>query len=262
MNRFNYLLTDDLFAKLQIKEFVILNRKNQSLNALVIENPASNKWVIVLHGWQENKWLALRLAYHFYNNGYNVLTFDSVAHGNSYGKKTGIGYFNCDNIHDVVQYLQQNYQVESIGIIGNSMGASCAVFYYGKYGNIDQCVIKWVIADCPFANFKIQTRYVNQYRYFWPWWILYPGVSLIWWLETGFAIEKYKIYHNFKTIADKPIMFIHGDEDWFVPVFASKNCVFKSSNMNQLQKVNYWFLIILIIVSLFLLIISNMLKIP
>lgn len=200
------------------QEFIIKNNNNEDISCLsVIQKNKSKKWVIGFHGWTENKYLALRLVSWFYQQGYNVLTFDSIAHGKTYGQYSDTGLTCAQDVNCLINWLKTNYQVETIGLIGNSMGASTINYYLLNYAPINS--INWAIADCGFANLLVQFRYVMQYRFQKPWWLISNNVTKRYKKFTNTNILKYDLLKKLKTGFKVPTLLIHGKEDDFVPFF-------------------------------------------
>lgn len=236
LDKFNFVFSKKEKAAMQT--VTILNRYQAPISALYLEHSNSKKWVIGLHGWTENKYLGLRQVLYFYQQGYNVLTFDSVAHGLSAGDYTAIGYLNAQNLSDVIQWLQGNYSVEEIGLIGNSMGAACLTKYLIDEG-YQNPLVHWAVSDCGFSNLLVQFRYVMQYRYQHPWWLISFGLTKKFNKEIGFNLRKYNLLKDTKRLKDFPMLIIHGDNDDFVPYFMSKEffaqkAKFESTGQSQL----------------------------
>jgi len=224
----------------QMKTVTILNQQQESISALYLQHPHSQKWVIGLHGWTENKYLALRQVYYFYQQGYNVLTFDSVAHGLSAGKYSGIGYLNAQNLNDVIAWITNNFTVNGIGLIGNSMGAACLTKYLLDHG-YQNALIKWAISDCGFSNLLVQFRYVMQYRYQRCWWLISFGLRKKFKQELGFNLCHYDLLKHTERLKNLPMLIFHGTNDDFVPYFMSKEFYtqkIKSEPLGQSQLVS------------------------
>ncbi|WHQ37459.1 alpha/beta hydrolase [Spiroplasma sp. SV19] len=219
LDQFNFSFSTEEIAAM--KTATILNQHQDPISILYLQHSNSNKWVIGLHGWTENKYLGLRQVFYFYQQGYNVLTFDSVAHGLSGGNYTGIGYLNAQNLSDVIQWLQANYHPQEIGLIGNSMGAACLTKYLIDEG-YQNPLVHWAVSDCGFSNLLVQFRYVMQYRYQHPWWLISFGLTKKFKNEIGFKLRKYNLLKQAKRLKDFPMLIFHGDHDDFVPYFMSK----------------------------------------
>lgn len=220
-----------------VREFIIKNRHLQPLSCLIAEQNQTTKWVIGLHGWTENKFLALRLVDHFWHQGYSILTFDAKGHGLSYGATTDIGYQNAADTKDLIDWLQKHYQVRELGVVGNSMGGATVCSFVGQYGS-QYSNLKWAIADSAFADLKEQMRYVMQYRYQRSWWLISFGLSKAMTKHLGVNFKDYQLGANFKFCPRVPILFSHGTADTFVPVFMSKKLYQQKIKFEQPQVIS------------------------
>ncbi|EOA07352.1 Hypothetical protein, predicted alpha/beta-Hydrolase [Mycoplasma yeatsii 13926] len=217
-------IKDFLIDKDQIKEFKLSNDKG-NISCLKIENKNSKKWVIGLHGWTENKYLALRLVQHFLNDGYNILTFDQFAHGRSYGKNTDVGFSTIQMLDTVIEFLKQN-KATHIGLIGNSMGASTSVLYaqIGKYKKD----INWIVADCGFSNLVRQFRWYMSTRLEKNWWQTSLFVGSKFNKHVNKDIKQYDLLKNMNQVTT-PIFYIHSKGDTFINYLMSVEMYEKSN---------------------------------
>ncbi|CAB49187.1 alpha/beta hydrolase [Pyrococcus abyssi] len=86
--------------------------------------------VIVLHGYTASKWneVYMKPAIEIVANlGYNVLTFDFRAHGESEGSKTTIGDKEILDLSGAIDWLLSNTNTKKIALIGFSMGAMVTI---------------------------------------------------------------------------------------------------------------------------------------
>ncbi|ATZ18312.1 alpha/beta hydrolase [Mesoplasma melaleucae] len=228
----------DTFTNENIKELVLKN-EHGNISCLVARNNNSNKWVIGLHGWTENKYLALRLVHHYWKQGYNVLTFDGFAHGLSYGEKTDIGYSSIKMIDLSIKHLKYNENADSIGLIGNSMGASTSILYsqIGEHKNY----INWVVADCGFNSVKLQYRYyIENNLYHMPWWKIGFLFTYKFSKETKTPQNKYNLEVNMNKAKQTPILFIHAKGDTFIPYEMSKSMFLKKIKFESEKISQIW----------------------
>ncbi|WP_167373338.1 alpha/beta hydrolase [Mesoplasma tabanidae] len=232
----NYL--NDTFVYDQIEEISVCNEKGK-ISCLVARKKEQKKWVIGLHGWTENKYLALRLVHHFWKQGYNVLTFDSFAHGLSYGEKTDIGYSSVKMLEDIIVYLKNTEQAESIGLIGNSMGASTSLLFIQK--SKMRSLVNWVIADCGFSNIKHQYRYyIENNLYYIEWWKIGFLFTHKFSKETKTPQRKYNLLKNMSKAKDIPVLFIHSKGDTFIPFEMSELMYNKKIKFEKVIKSEIW----------------------
>ncbi|PPE04130.1 alpha/beta hydrolase [Williamsoniiplasma lucivorax] len=208
----------DLEIPIDFIETFKIKTDQGEISALKLVNNNPEKWVIGLHGWTENKYLGLRLVMHFYNLGYSILTFDSFAHGASYGEKTDIGYSSIVMIDEIINYLKKTYQAKELGLIGNSMGASTAILY-GQKG-VHQKAIKWIIADCGFANLDHQLNWRSNQLSKLNWMFTNLFIRAGFQKATGLDPRTYDLIPNITY--PTPTMFVHSKSDSFIPYQASE----------------------------------------
>ena len=79
--------------------------------------------VLMFHGHGSNKSAVIREAEEFYSLGYNVITTDFRAHGNSEENICTIGYNESKDVKAVYDYIQQKGET-NIVLWGISLGAS------------------------------------------------------------------------------------------------------------------------------------------
>ncbi|AGR41151.1 alpha/beta hydrolase [Spiroplasma taiwanense] len=197
----------------QIKEFNIGLFKEQ-ISALIVRNKNSNKWVIGLHGFKRNKYIGLRNVSHFYEQGYNIITFDAYAHGKTYGTKSDFGWSNSKILNEVINWVKSCYKVEEIGVFGVSMGASSALYFANKYYQNNK--IDWMIADCGFAEAVPQIRFFLKKYLKLPWWLMSLGINYNFRRYTQSDIKDVNLLLVNQNIRDLKILFIHGKKDDFI----------------------------------------------
>ena len=118
-------------------------------------NPTSNKWVVLVHGFNMNgQAIADALGEIYLKRGINVLAPDLRGAGDSKGSN-GMGYLESLDIWDWLTYLNKKYDCEEIFIHGVSLGGATTVFVSGLEVNgktlEDQNVIG-LIEDCGYAS--------------------------------------------------------------------------------------------------------------
>ncbi|WP_342268708.1 alpha/beta hydrolase [Spiroplasma endosymbiont of Aspidapion aeneum] len=207
------IVSKPVFNRENIDEIIIKGELG-NISAIIGLNENTTKWVIGLHGWTENKYLGLRLLNDFYKKGYNILSFDSFAHGLTYGNKTDIGYSTVKILDNIIKYIKDKFFASSIGLIGNSMGASTAILYIQN--GLERKNINWVVADCGFADLLIQMRYKIQENEETNWPLISIGLCNKFKKETNTNIKKYSLIKKMKKISKVPILFIHPLGDTFI----------------------------------------------
>lgn len=205
----------------QIQETEIFNDQKQKISVLILKQPNAKKWVIGLHGWTENKYLALRQTYLYSQLGYNVLTFDARGHGNSYGDFTDIGYSTPNDLITILKWLEIHEGIESYGVIGNSMGGTSALKYAQDFGYQDP-KLKFIVDDAGFNNLLTELRFNLANNFKKQWWKVGYGLPKIFTNKLGINFKNYDLMKKIPQIDHLPVLFIHGLDDNLVPVFNSK----------------------------------------
>jgi pimeloyl-ACP methyl ester carboxylesterase len=78
---------------------------------------------VFLHGVADNRGSSVGIAAHFLARGFDVVAYDSRAHGESGGDACTYGYYEKRDLHDVIDRLQS----KPVVLIGFSMGAAVAL---------------------------------------------------------------------------------------------------------------------------------------
>lgn len=179
---------------------------------IINENP-TDKWAIVVHGYTSEGKLVSAKAKHLYDMGYNVLVPDLRGHGTSEGDYIGMGWHDrLDVVNWIDTTIKENPNAKIV-LHGTSMGAATVLMVSGEELPSN---VKAIIADCGYTSawdeFTYQLDALFGLKPF-PVMQLSNIVTKIksrYSLKDASALEQVK---NSKT----PILFIHGDEDDFVP---------------------------------------------
>ena len=84
---------------------------------------ASRGTVVFLHGVADNRGSSVGIADHFLARGFDVVAYDSRAHGESGGDACTYGFYEKRDLHDVIDRIHS----KPIVLIGFSMGAAVAL---------------------------------------------------------------------------------------------------------------------------------------
>ncbi len=204
------------------EEIVIEARDGIRLHAyyLPAEKP-SNKLMIGLHGYtsQANSDYAAH-AYFFHNLGYDCLLPDHRAHGLSEGEYVGFGILDRFDCRRWIDYVNKRFDGEKqILLHGTSMGASTALMAIGD-PYLPQNV-QCAIADCGFTSPYDVFEHVLHVNYHLPPHPILDINERKCQREAGYG---FKDYSTLTALAHTkvPTLFIHGDEDNFVPTWMSR----------------------------------------
>lgn len=177
----------------------------------------TNKSVLICHGFMNNKETMGAYAAMFHQLGYNVLLPDARAHGESQGKYIGYGWpERYDERKWINRIIQKNGQKSQIVMFGVSMGGATTMMTSGiKLPH----QVKAFVEDCGYTSLAAELDYEAGNMYHLPPVIAKPAevsLSLVNRVANGFytseASSVASLHHN-----HRPMLFIHGANDTFVP---------------------------------------------
>lgn len=185
------------------------------LYGALLEN-YSDKIVICVHGFTgSGKKDFASLAQAYYKKGYNVLLVDNRAHGQSEGKYVGFGVLDRFDLRNWVKYVINRFGSNvQIFLHGISMGAATVLMA----SSIMPKNVRGIIADCGFTSVYEIFEYVLKRDYHLPKFPIIYLTNIMSKIRAGYG---YKDVNTTAEIArsDIPILFIHGENDEFVPLW-------------------------------------------
>ena len=217
------------FDALSKERVTIASPSGYPLNGLFI--PAgthSGKTIIFSHGVTVSHLSAVKYSRMFYEKGWNLFLYDQRRHGESGGIITSYGYYEKYDLREAVHYIQNRIPNGIIGIHGESMGASTMLEYAGMEDGAD-----FYISDCAYSSLWSQFTHLIKSRYHLP---AFPvlhitGLFVRW--RGKFRIKEINPLLHVKKI-NKPILFIHGDVDTYVPTWMSVALSKAANGMSEL----------------------------
>ena len=196
--------------RLPFEEFWFNSADNQRLNAWFIPAETNVRGTIFyLHGVGDNKISGLRLAKMFNARRFNVLLYDSRAHGMSGGRFCTYGYYEKFDVGKAIDALGERKKtaIGKIGIFGTSMGAAIAV----QAASIEPR-IRAVVAEGCFTSLRTITVDYQRRLLRMPWHFL-RNVAM----KRSEHIAHFS-HHDVSPLrslanVNVPILFIHGKSD-------------------------------------------------
>ncbi len=197
------------------EHIVIKNRKEQSIHALVItQKEPTDKWLICVHGYTSGPKGMGSYALHYYNKGYNVILPALRGHDVSEQQHISMGWLDRLDIVDWIQYLINIYGRDiQIVLHGVSMGSATVMMTTGENLPFN---VKCCIADCGYSSvwdeFKNELKATYHLGTF-PTLFAASAVSKVF---GGYGFKEASSVKQLKK-SKTPTLFIHGEEDVFVP---------------------------------------------
>ena len=155
--KYNGVKVEEMISKITNKsiKYNIKSRHNHTIpiEYILKDNNYDNTTIILVHGHGLDKTALYPIADTISENGMNVVLFDLRLHGKNTAKFVTYGYLEKDDLEDVVNFVKTKMTKEnSIGILGQSMGAATTGMYSGTEHAMKN--VKFVVLDCPYTSME------------------------------------------------------------------------------------------------------------
>lgn len=177
------------------------------LHVQLIVNPAkTEKYVIISHGYTDNRYGALKYARIYLDLGYSAIIYDLRGHGENEPSRCTYTARERKDLRDLIKDTRKRYDdIEVLGIHGESLGGSVTAAVLNYQPEID-----FAVTDCAFSELrKVLEDGYRAYRI--------PAFMLN--LADFFMKLRFKVsFKDMRPIDSlegnrKPLLVIHGEAD-------------------------------------------------
>jgi uncharacterized protein len=224
-NQNKYTFNERRYLSLQKEDVSVGSKNNYRLYGTYIVNPNKTKNTIILvHGLGGSRYTSLKYIDMYLDKGFNILIYDSRDHGHSGGKNITYGFSEKYDLDRWVSYIYSKNKGGIIGVHGESLGAATAILHSSL--NEDNKKVNFYIADSSYSDLKqlFTLRLKEDYKIkntlaidF----ILFYAEKINK-LNNQFTFKEASPIENIKDIST-PILFIHGENDTFIPKSMSED---------------------------------------
>ena len=196
-------------------EITIKSEDNLDLwGKIYLQDNESDKWGIIAHGYTSNSENIQSIALNFYNKGYNVLTPDMRAHGNSEGNYIGMGWLDRKDLLKWINYIVDLDEDSQVVLYGESMGGATVMMTSGEELPSN---VKAIVEDCGYTSvFDIFKKELKE-RFGLPPFPILNAANVITNIRADYDIKEASALEQVKK-SKTLILFTHGSNDGFVPV--------------------------------------------
>ncbi len=171
-------------------------------------------WAVLVHGYRGTHAEMDVYALQYASQGYNVLSCDLRAHGDSDGRWIGMGWADAADVLGWVDYLAQRFG-DGIEVVlhGHSMGATAVLC---TAACPPRPCIRAIVADCGFTGvWEIFRHHLIHTMHLLPRPLL-DIANVCWKARGGWDFREASALRAV-ALSQTPTLFIHGTEDKFVP---------------------------------------------
>lgn len=210
---------DSLSRTGQLRDTFVVMPNGERQHALYVRSQrAHGRTAIVVHGYTDRAVRMLQYAY-IYNDvmGYNVLLPDLHAHGESDGDDIQMGWKDRLDVLHWTRVAEKAFRTQGdtsrVVLHGISMGAATVMCLSGED---TPSYVRCFVEDCGFTSAWDEFAGEMQKRYQLPEFPLLYSTSLLCRLKYGWSFGQASAVEQVKKCV-KPMLFIHGGNDTFVP---------------------------------------------
>ena len=175
----------------------------------------SNKTAIIIHGYKSNSIAMMHIGYMFHHDfGYNILLPDLRSHGKSDGRYIQMGWRDKDDVRRWIDVATNTFGNHSdIVITGISMGGATTMMISGEELPDN---VKCFVEDCGYTSVWDEFKNELSASYHLP---AFPLLYLTSALNKAVNGWSFGEASALKAVSNcrLPIMFIHGENDTYVP---------------------------------------------
>ena len=185
------------------------------LHALYLpQQGEGHKYAVLCHGYGSIPQTMGRFASRFYEMGYSILAPAARTHERSEGRYASMGWLERRDIVAWVDSLVEQDPQAEVVLFGISMGGATVMMTAGEADLSSN--VKCVIEDCDYSS--VWDEFAGQLKEMFglPTFPVLDAASLVTQLLAGYGFQEASAVEQLKKTS-LPMLFIHGEEDTFVP---------------------------------------------
>jgi fermentation-respiration switch protein FrsA (DUF1100 family) len=220
------------FKSLNYEEIIVTSYDNLKLHAYFYENPNSKGTVIFMHGYHGSPLNDFGpVIKKFKEMGYSLLLPYQRTHGKSQGKYITFGVKESKDCLTWAKYIAKRYPNRSIALHGISLGGA-SVGMASCFEDLPK-EVKLIANDCGFSSPDDIISSVRKSMKL-PFFPFQPIVRLYAKIFAKFSLNKNSVTKSYEK-SKIPALFIHGEEDDYVPYYMGVQNYEKSSAKEKLM---------------------------
>ena len=208
---------DNKFKEIHTSQSLKITSRDElklQLRANYFEQTApTHKWAFVVHGYTSKANDMTRWVRNFYEQGFNVVAPDLRGHGASEGNYIGMGWHDRLDLMEWIHLVLMMDPDAEIVLFGVSMGAATVLMASGEELPDN---VKVIVEDCGYSSVADVFTYQLKDLFSLPEFPFMNAANTVTNIRANYDIyEASALTQVEKSVT--PTLFIHGDEDTFVP---------------------------------------------
>lgn len=194
-----------------------------------LDQPGSERIVVVSHGHRGNKSDMLGIGPGLWRAGNSVLLFDFRGNGDSEDGPQSLAHYEQSDLRAAIEYAARRRPDAALVLVGFSMGAAVSILVAARDDRVQA-----VVADSPFAEMRgVISHVIGKLRL--------PPFPLLWLtdratrLRYGYGFAEVAPIDVVADLAPRPLLLLHGDEDGLIPVEHSQRLYRAAGEPKQLR---------------------------
>lgn len=177
----------------------------------------TDKLVIMVGGLLPNRfdywYMTPTISKELIEKGYNILIYDTRAHGISDGDRVGFGSVEGRDVIGAVNFAKsKGFMLEDIGIIGNSTGGISMIMVIDQLKDVGAMVVDSVSGD--FSKIVRNRLKVEGYLPT----FLHNSVMFFIKVRFGLDLDNIKPIEKISLDPKRKLLFLHGEKDQTIPL--------------------------------------------
>lgn len=198
------------YDPLEKTDYTVSSSDGYMLHVQLLKNPDdTNRFVIISHGYTDNRFGSLKYAGIYLEQGFNVIVYDLRGHGLNEPTYCTYSARERKDLMAIIRDSRERYGHPAVlGLHGESLGAATSVAVLEEKPPVD-----FVVADCGFADLLTVLKGGAKGIHVPPFMIDIASVFAK--IRFGYSFNDMR---PIDSLADNriPILFIHGAEDSFI----------------------------------------------
>ena len=198
------------FDSYEKESYEVKGKDGYVLHCTLVKSPVeSDRFVIISHGFNSNRYGAVKYVDAYASLNFNCIIYDLRGHGENQKTVCTIGNYEGEDLNFLIKDTYERYGNDIIlGLHGESMGASTSLSSLVKRPDV-----KFVISDCSFTNLYdlMKNGADKNHQGF-----MLPLVNMWCSLIHGFDMKDTSPVDSIDK-STVPICFIHGEADDLIP---------------------------------------------